>query len=83
MLLDLKNPTKVLHRCTKPILEPQKDDRNIIYPCGAVVMKGTLFVYYGSRDATVKVAIANLNDFLKALTSTENAELTTSDVFEI
>jgi len=83
MLLDLKNPTKVLHRCTKPILEPQKDDRNIIYPCGAVVMKGTLFVYYGSRDATVKVATANLNDFLKALTSTENAELTTSDVFEI
>jgi len=83
MLLDLKDPTKVLHRCNHPVLEPQKDDGNIIYPCGAVVIKNTLFVYYGSRDTEVKVATANLNEFLEALTSKEEAEIRVAEHFDI
>jgi predicted GH43/DUF377 family glycosyl hydrolase len=83
MLLDLKDPTKVLHRCNHPVLEPQKDDFNIIYPCGAVIIKDTLFVYYGSRDTEVKVATANLNEFLDALTVREDAEIKVTEHFDI
>jgi len=83
MLLDIDDPTEVLYRAKEPVLEPEEDDCNIIYPCGAVVIKDTLFVYYGSRDLTVKVATANLNKFLDAVKDTEKARVTPSGLFEI
>jgi predicted GH43/DUF377 family glycosyl hydrolase len=73
MLLDLKNPEKVLHRSSEPILEPDEWYENeghkagIAYPCGAVVKNGTLFVYYGGADTVVCVATANLEEFLQML----------------
>jgi predicted GH43/DUF377 family glycosyl hydrolase len=73
MLLDLKDPTKVLYRSKKPILEPEEFYENngfkggVVYASGAVVKNGKLFIYYGSADSHVCVATANLNEFLKAL----------------
>jgi predicted GH43/DUF377 family glycosyl hydrolase len=73
MLLDLKDPTKVLYRSSHPILEPRVEYENsgfkpgVVYPCGAVVMDGKLIVYYGASDTFIAAAMADLNEFLDAL----------------
>jgi predicted GH43/DUF377 family glycosyl hydrolase len=73
MLLDLNDPTKVLRRTNNPILEPTEKYENegfkggVTYPCGAVEINGTLFVYYGAADSVVGVATMNLNLFLAEL----------------
>ena len=56
LLLDLKDPEKVLFRAQHPILEPDAWYENdwkpgIIYASGAIVIKGKLFVYYGVAPA--------------------------------
>lgn len=81
MLLDLKDPTKILYRSIEPILSPDEYYENngfksgIIYSCGAVVKNGTLFVYYGGADFVVCVATANLDNFLKELVSAKASNL--------
>jgi len=73
MLLDLKDPTKVLARTRNPILEPVAGYENegfkagVVYPCGAVIINERLFVYYGGADTVVCVATAKLNNFLEEL----------------
>lgn len=87
MLLDLQDPTKVLHRSKSPILEPVAKYENegfkagVVYPCGAVIIKDTLYVYYGGADSYVCVATANLEHFLSELMHSEVAKLT-EPVFE-
>ena len=76
LILDLKDPTKVLFRSKEPIMEPDAFYENeghkwgVIYSCGAIVKNGELFIYYGGADMVSCVATANLNLFLKELTST-------------
>ena len=74
MILDLKDPTKVLYRSQHPILEPDESYENqghkagVIYSCGAVVVDGKLLVYYGGADTVSCVATADFEKFLKAIT---------------
>lgn len=81
MLLDINDPTKVLHRSNNPILEPTEAYENegfkagVSYPCGAVLFKDQIFVYYGGADTVVCVATAPLQRFLDELRYTENAHL--------
>ena len=73
MLLDLKDPTKVLARTRSPILEPIATYENegfkagVVYPCGAVIINDHLFVYYGGADTFVCVASVKLEPFLEQL----------------
>jgi predicted GH43/DUF377 family glycosyl hydrolase len=73
MLLDLKDPTKVIARSRKPILEPMARYENegwkagVVYPCGAAIINDRLFVYYGGADTVVCVASVKLNGFLEEL----------------
>jgi predicted GH43/DUF377 family glycosyl hydrolase len=73
MLLDLKDPTKVLARSINPILAPEVWYENegwkagVVYPCGAAIIKGRLFVYYGGADTVVCVASVKLNGFIEQL----------------
>jgi len=75
MLLDLKDPTKVLARSRNPILEPVASYENegwkggVAYPCGAAIIKDRLFVYYGGADTVVCVASVKVNGFLAELMS--------------
>ncbi len=75
MLLDLKDPTRVLARSGEPILEPEVWYENegwkagVIYPCGAVVIEDRLLVYYGGADRVACVASVKLNGFLEKLTT--------------
>ncbi len=73
MLLDLKDPTKVLARTRSPILEPIATYENegwkagVVYPCGAVIINDCLIVYYGGADTVVCVASTKMQQFLNGL----------------
>ncbi len=81
MILDAKNPTKILYRSKKPILEPDESYENeghkagVIYSCGAVTIKGKLFIYYGGADTVTCVATADLETFLHALMRSQQPKL--------
>ncbi|MBI3046656.1 MAG: glycosidase [Candidatus Harrisonbacteria bacterium] len=73
MLLDLNDPTKILHRFQQPILEPTEVYENngfkagVVYASGAVVKDGKLLIYYGAADSYISVAYADFEEFLEAL----------------
>jgi len=83
MLLDIKEPTRVLARTKMPILEPLADYENeglkygVVYPCGAVVISDRLFVYYGGADMVTCVATAKMSEFMTHL-SYEREEVAVS-----
>ncbi len=70
LLLDLKDPTIVKARTAIPIFEPQESYEingiisNVVFPCGVVVRKGKVYMYYGSADKAVGVATINLTTLL-------------------
>jgi len=72
LLLDLKDPEKILYRAQHPILEPDlwyENDwkKGIIYASGAIVKDGRLFVYYGGGDKHIGVASVALNDLIESM----------------
>ncbi len=72
LLLDLKDPQKVLYRAQHPILEPDKWYENdwkpgIIYASGAVVRNGRLLVYYGGGDKHIGIASIKLSDLIDSM----------------
>jgi len=73
MLLDLKDPTKILYRSIKPILEPSEKYEyegfkgGVVYSCGAAVKGNDLYVYYGGADTVVCVATSLMDKFLDHL----------------
>ncbi len=80
LLLDLKDPEKVLHRSQSPILEPDEWYENdskpgIVYASGAVVKDGTLFVYYGGGDKHIAVASILLAELLEDLKKNKPVKL--------
>lgn len=81
MILDFKDPSRVLYRSEKPILEPDKRYENegfkagVVYTCGAVIVGNQLFIYYGGADTVVCVATAELDRFLDKLKSLEAPRL--------
>jgi predicted GH43/DUF377 family glycosyl hydrolase len=73
VLLDLKNPTKIIGRTDNPIFEPEAAYEkvgvvpNVVFPCGAVVIGKKLFVYYGGADKVIGVATIKIDDLLHVL----------------
>jgi predicted GH43/DUF377 family glycosyl hydrolase len=70
LLMDLEDPGRVLHRTPEWIMQPEADYeiegfyRGAIFPCGAVVIDGTLFVYYGGGDKVCAVATCGLRELI-------------------
>lgn len=73
MLLDEKDPTRVLYRSQNPLLEPEEyyemegHKGGVVYALGSVIRGGTLFLYYGGADSCVCVAQADCETLLKDL----------------
>ena len=73
LLLDLNDPTKVLARTDIPLFEPEMDYElygdvnNVVFPCGAVMIKDEIFLYYGGADSVVGVAKMKVKEILKQL----------------
>lgn len=72
VLLDLKDPTRIIGRTSRPIFEPETDYekigevQNVVFPCGAVVIDKKLFIYYGGADKVIGVATIEINELLRA-----------------
>jgi predicted GH43/DUF377 family glycosyl hydrolase len=77
LLLDLDNPKKVIAHTREPILEPETQFEkegvvpNVVFPDGAVVHKGELFVYYGGADRVCCTASVSIDEFLQDLQNEE------------
>jgi predicted GH43/DUF377 family glycosyl hydrolase len=85
LLLDLKDPTKVLYRSVYPLLQPDEWYENdwkpgIIYASGAEIKDGTLFLYYGGGDKHIAVASVNLKEFIHKLKNKEQAAFSKKSV---
>lgn len=71
VLLDLKHPSHVIARLDYPVLEPEAEYEkqglrsNVVFACGAVIIKRQLFVYYGGADQVVCVATASVDEILQ------------------
>lgn len=72
-LLDSELPTRVIARRKTPLLEPEMPYEregqvpNVVFSCGAVVINGRLFVYYGGADSVIGVATIELTRLLEGL----------------
>jgi predicted GH43/DUF377 family glycosyl hydrolase len=74
-LLDLDDPTIVLHRSPEALLGPQEmyervgDVSNVVFPCGAVHDEATdtLRIYYGAADTVVATATAPMSGLIEYL----------------
>jgi len=72
-LLDLEDPSRIIARSPQPILEPEKeyerigDVPNVVFPVGAVVQGGTLYVYYGGADKCCCLATAPVDELTQHL----------------
>ena len=73
VLLDLNNPAKIVARTKDYIMEPDRDFElqgiyeGCVFPTGAVLRDGTLYVYYGCADMYIGLATCHFDDLLHYL----------------
>jgi len=74
-MLDLDEPTRVLHRYPDWVFGPtaayerEGDVPNVVFPCGLVIDEaaGSLRLYYGAADTSICVATSRLEDLVDAV----------------
>jgi predicted GH43/DUF377 family glycosyl hydrolase len=71
-LLDKKDPSKLLARLGKPLLEPTDKQRdgyvpNVVYSCGAMLRDRTLLLPYGEADNFAAFATVEIDALLAAM----------------
>lgn len=73
VLLDLKDPRRIIARTEKPWLVPEEfyekygQVPNVIFPSGAIVKRGNVYLYYGAADTTCAVATGKLSHLVEDL----------------
>ncbi len=81
MILKHDDPTKVLYRSSRAILEPEEDYENrghkfgVVFAGGSAIKDGQLFLYYGGSDKYACVATAPLDKFVKQLIAGEKPKM--------
>ncbi len=69
-MLDLDNPTRVIRRTDEWIFGPKAhyeregDVDDVVFPCGWIKKKDTVFIYYGAADSRICVATADFNELV-------------------
>ena len=74
ILLDLKQPWKILGKMSSYLLAPEMDYEanghvdNVVFPCGAIgdEKKDELRLYYGAADTRICLATGKLSDVIQA-----------------
>lgn len=72
MLLDLKDPSKIIGKYAEPLIAPETKYEveegfrtNVIFPGGMILEDdGTVKIYYGASDTVECMAIAKVNDLI-------------------
>jgi predicted GH43/DUF377 family glycosyl hydrolase len=72
VLLDRKDPTRVLGRLREPLLTPDSSERegyvsNVVYSCGAQIHNGELLLPYAMSDYASTFAVVPMEDILNAM----------------
>jgi predicted GH43/DUF377 family glycosyl hydrolase len=71
VLLDLEDPTRVIHRPKEPIFWPEElwelrgDVPNVVFSCANPVVDGTVYVYYGAADHVIGLATCAVDELLE------------------
>lgn len=81
VLLDKDNPQTIIGRTREPLMVPQENYEmeglipNVIFPSGAIVRTGKLFIYYGAADNYCALAVTDLEELLIELKKNDRPEL--------
>lgn len=74
VMLDEHNPLRVIARTRQPLFEPREYYErfgllipNVVFPTGAVVKEGLLYLYYGVCDTAIALATARLDDVVETV----------------
>jgi len=73
LLLDLKDPRRVLRRTRYPLMVPEEfyekygNVPNVVFPTSVLKQRDTLRVYYGAADTTCCLATVKIRDVLMAM----------------
>ena len=72
VLLDLKDPTRVIGRLKEPLLSPEGNERegyvpNVVYSCGSMLHEGQLILPFAISDRASVIASTPLAELLEAL----------------
>ncbi len=73
VLLDLKDPERILGRTERPILEPhmeyekQGQVNNVIFSCATILKEDTVYIYYGGADTHLAVASVKLDKLIQKI----------------
>ena len=73
LLLDLENPTHIIARTDEPLFEPEMpwelegQVNNVVFPCGAVLVNNTIYMYYGGADQVIGVATMDLQEAMECI----------------
>ena len=71
-LLDLNDPSRLIGRLEKPLLEPNANERegyvpNVVYSCGGVIHNGELIIPYAMSDYACTFATIPIDTILGAM----------------
>lgn len=67
-LLDLEDPSKILAKSTKPLLEPEMNYEtngffgNVVFTCGCILEQDKIKIYYGAADDSICLCEITLED---------------------
>jgi predicted GH43/DUF377 family glycosyl hydrolase len=72
LLLDLKNPHKIIGHLKEPLLAPDEEERdgyvpNVVYTCGSMLYNKSLIIPYAMSDSASCFAHIPLNDLLNMM----------------
>ncbi|MDX5584837.1 MAG: glycoside hydrolase family 130 protein [Aureibaculum sp.] len=72
ILLDLKNPSKIIKKLNRPLLSPNEEERegyvpNVVYSCGSMAHEGNLILPYAMSDSASTFATINIVDLLNEM----------------
>ncbi len=73
VLVDSREPWKIIARTNKPILEPQADYEckgffgNVVFSCGLLCEGDKLKIYYGAADTSICYAELSLDQTIRSL----------------
>jgi len=75
-LLDRDDPGRVISRLRRPLIQPDKAERegyvpNVVYTCGWILRDGELIIPYGLADHATGFATVRLNELLAAMEPAE------------
>ena len=72
MLLDLKDPCKVIGVLNEPLIAPMEKERdgyvpNVVYTCGAMIHNEQLYIPFATSDTTTRFGVVSVERLLNRL----------------